>query len=342
VRISFHQFFFVMSHRHRRDGIDLQQRDGSGDVPEGQGKSEVITQMSIDDTNKMREQLGLPPLNIQEEPHNRAADEARARQEQRETDDLREDLARRKKARLEKQLEGESLGDQLTKTVGGSAADWIARSRQIQEEKDKEEKLAKEEKKKKKKEVKVKKEEIEEETYTPEHLAGLKVKHNAEEFEEGKHVILTLQDRFIVKEVDGIEKIDDEEDILENVNMVDEQKRKRNEDRKKKKKSGYDVHDERGATVLLAQYEPEKDHVGEMRLGTVAEHTAAIRAKLRADLEEKRAEDGEDEDEDRSKELKTKYDLDYQKNIQSDFMRPDELSTFKKRKRRNEKFENQS
>jgi len=81
----------------------------------------------------------------------------------------------------------------------------------------------------------------------------------------------------------------------------------------KKKKSGYDVHDERGATVLLAQYEPEKDHVGEMRLGTVAEHTAAIRAKLRADLEEKRAEDGEDEDEDRSKELKTKYDLDYQK-----------------------------
>jgi len=47
-------------------------------------------------------------------------------------------------------------------------------------------------------------------------------------------VILTLQDRFIVKEVDGIEKIDDEEDILENLNMVDEQKRKRNEDRKKK------------------------------------------------------------------------------------------------------------
>jgi len=122
-------------------------------------------------------------------------------------------------------------------------------------------------------------------------------------------VILTLQDRFIVKEVDGIEKIDDEEDILENVNMVDEQKRKRNEDRKKKK-SGYDVHDERGATVLLAQYEPEKDHVGEMRLGTVAEHTAAIRAKLRADLEEKRVEDGEGED---SKEQKTKYDLEYQK-----------------------------
>jgi len=301
-------YFLVMSHRHRRDGND-QQRDGSGDVPEGQGKSEVITQMSIDDTNKMREQLGLPPLNIQEEPHNRAADEARARQEQRETDDLREDLARRKKARLEKQLEGESLGDQLTKTVGGSATDWIARSRQLQDEKDKAEKLAKEEKKKKKKEVKVKKEEIEEETYTPDHLAGLKVKHNAEDFEEGKHVILTLQDRFIVKEVDGIEKIDDEEDILENLNMVDEQKRKRNEDRKKKK-SGYDVHDERGATVLLAQYEPEKDYIGEMRLGTVAEHTAAIRAKLRADLEEKRVEDGEGED---SKEQKTKYDLEYQK-----------------------------
>jgi len=112
------------------------------------------------------------------------------------------------------------------------------------------------------------------------------VVHNEEDFHEGQEVILTLADSFIVKDIEGIEKLNEEEDILENATLRDEQKRKRNEDRKKKK-TGYDVHDEKGATVLLAQYEPEKDYVGEMRIGTSAQHLADIRAKLRADLEEK-------------------------------------------------------
>jgi len=98
----------------------------------------------------MREQLGLTPLNVETEQDNRVAEEARARQEKKETDEMREELAKRKKARLEKSNSGESLGDQLTKSVaGGSAADWTSRSRQLEEEKEKQKQQAKEQKKKK-------------------------------------------------------------------------------------------------------------------------------------------------------------------------------------------------
>jgi len=274
-----------MSERRRKEkGHDARERNGDASG----GKSEVLTEMSVEATNKMRADLGLPPLIVEDQVDHAAAEEARAKEQQKETEDLREELAKRKRARLAKQSEEESLGlgDKLTSVVGGSAADWLARSRQIHEQLEKDKKIQTQKEKEEKKK-KVVKQEVNDPGYHPDQLAGLKVKHGAEEFVEGKDTILTLADSYIVKHVDGQERLDEDEDVLENLNLIDEQKRKRNEDRKKKK-IGYDVHDEKGATVLLAQYEPEKDYVGEMRLGTAAQHLADIRAKLREDLEEKK------------------------------------------------------
>ncbi len=42
------------------------------------------------------------------------------------------------------------------------------------------------------------------ESYDAENLAGLKVKHNTKRFEEGKEVVLTLEDKNILDENGGI------------------------------------------------------------------------------------------------------------------------------------------
>jgi hypothetical protein len=59
--------------------------------------------------------------------------------------------------------------------------------------------------------------------YSSRDVRGLAVKHDVNEFEEGK-TILTLKDQRILKgDFDGEEN--DEEDILENVHLVEKQKR---------------------------------------------------------------------------------------------------------------------
>lgn len=80
--------------------------------------------------------------------------------------------------------------------------------------------------------------------YTDRHLKGLKVDHEMDSFGEGKTVILTLKDADVLNDEEG--------DTLINVNMVDDERYKKNtENRKMNPNSyGYDV------------YEDQFDHFG--------------------------------------------------------------------------------
>ena len=59
-----------------------------------------------------------------------------------------------------------------------------------------------------------------EKNYDSKALAGLKIQHTVDRFEEGKSTILTLQDADILDE--------DAMDTLENVNVVDQEKAEKN------------------------------------------------------------------------------------------------------------------
>lgn len=73
--------------------------------------------------------------------------------------------------------------------------------------------------------------------YTDKHLKGLRVDHELDAFGEGKTVILTLKDHAVLNE---------EEDTLINVNMIDDERYKKNVVNRKANPNhyGYDVYEE--------------------------------------------------------------------------------------------------
>eukprot|EP00808_Paulinella_micropora_P026024 g1617.t1 len=176
-----------------------------------------------------------------------------------------------------------------------------------------------------KREARVFEAKYEEMDYTCEDLAGLKVKHNMDQFTEGNETVLTLKDRSILEYKDGNLVLDRDEDELENIQMREEERRKTIEDRKKGKLE-YSAHDEENAEKLLAQYDEEKDYAGEMRIGQAPKSKAesekaqeAIRARLASSV------GGE----------KKMYSLEYETGkVQNDTMDISEMVTFKKKKKK--------
>lgn len=74
--------------------------------------------------------------------------------------------------------------------------------------------------------------------YNDKHLKGLKVDHDMDEFAEGKTVILTLKDTEVLDDKSG--------DTLVNVNMIDDERYRRNVSNKKQNplSYGYNVYEE--------------------------------------------------------------------------------------------------
>lgn len=74
--------------------------------------------------------------------------------------------------------------------------------------------------------------------YRDRDLSGLTVDHDMDDFQEGRSVILTLRDKDVLDEEDG--------DTLVNVNMIDDEKYKKNVENKKlhPQSYGYDVYEE--------------------------------------------------------------------------------------------------
>jgi len=102
--------------------------------------------------------------------------------------------------------------------------------------------------------------------YSDSELRGLRVAHDTTELgdPDSGAVILTLKDAPILKRKDGREEENEDEDVLENVTLVEEQKRKRNAELKKKKPR-YDAYGE--AQDILDKYDEKPADVQGIRLG---------------------------------------------------------------------------
>jgi U4/U6.U5 tri-snRNP-associated protein 1 len=166
------------------------------------------------------------------------------------------------KERLSAQREKRRIMDKLSKTKGLADSDseeedvvsWVDKSRQL-------EKLKAEEKERQLEEMdrqiqdemeRKTQQEIQRQTsYQENDLRGMTVSHSVDAIKEGRAVILTLKDKAILDDED------EERDILENVNIVDEEKAAKNVNNKKMGKTDYnpyEVEDDTGPRNLLSKY----------------------------------------------------------------------------------------
>lgn len=228
--------------------------------PDNDGQSQVS--LSISQTNELRAKLGLKPLQVTESiPGLGAAEDEKTPTASTSTKEIfvkTENLAEKREAeklreKIKTQKEKRKIIEKLSKVKGiaesdsedESAAAWVQKSRKLQEEKEKAEKRAKlleemdaefgigalveEEFEKKDK------------SYTAANLKGLTVSHAVDSLKEGHDVILTLKDKDV---------LDEEEDVLENVSLVDEERYAKNVENRKKK------------PVYVPYEEPEFDEFG--------------------------------------------------------------------------------
>ncbi|KAK6640297.1 hypothetical protein RUM44_011983 [Polyplax serrata] len=273
----------------------------SDTVAASDGKSHES--LSIEETNKLRAKLGLKPLKVssKDEKHmvsDKPADQAGGGEfvhkpasnisEKIKGEKIRERLAERKEKReIERKLRDvKGLGDDSDSD--NDVKDWVKKSRQkelerkqaearekLLQELDQEfgvESLVEEEKR-----------DLKRNAYTARDLRGLKVGHSVSGFKDDSSVILTLEDKAVLEEGD---------DVLVNVNMVENERYKKNNEIKKKS-AKYDdldkLDDPDVERSVLSKYDeeiegPKKD--GGFRLGEEssqleeASRKLAIRNKL--------------------------------------------------------------
>ncbi|GAN05013.1 SART-1 protein [Mucor ambiguus] len=216
--------------------------------------------ISIEETNALREKLGLPPLAIEGDAEDQVVDPdkdaydnyQKSKQEKErlaKEEEIRKNIEKSKnRKRNYAKLQGKGLGEASDDDEeGDSALNWIKKSRK--REKDLAARRARE---------------LEEmdnsyQSYDAAHLAGLKVSHAISEFEEGNETILTLKDRNILGEDD------DDVDELTNVNMEDRERLKKNLEAKKQK-PGYNPYDDDQfngkKSSILPQYEEDEEEGG--------------------------------------------------------------------------------
>ena len=194
--------------------------------------------------------------------------------EKNETEKLKERLHTHKEKRriIEKLKNVKSLADE---DDDEDAAEWYSKMKRIQEEKElakKQAKLLEEMDQEFDSNVEVKKKR----SYTNKDLKGLAIGHKADSFKEGHQIVLTLRDNDV---------LNDDEDVLENVNMLDDEKAAKNVDNKHKKPDykpyDDDEFDEFGIlkkSSLLSKYDeeiegPKKDV---FRIGRTAQDNKEI------------------------------------------------------------------
>lgn len=122
--------------------------------------------------------------------------------------------------------------------------------------------------------------------YSGNHLKGLRVDHDIDAFSEGKTVILTLKDHDVLDEENG--------DALVNVNMLDDDRYRKNIENKKQNPNsyGYNVYqddvDEFGNPIdrnVLSKYDDEIDGAAKQSSFTIGENVEQEREHRRRLLE---------------------------------------------------------
>ncbi|XP_068151153.1 U4/U6.U5 tri-snRNP-associated protein 1 [Drosophila tropicalis] len=327
--------------------------NGAGDV------------LSIEETNKLRAKLGLKPLEVDSGPtksssaasshgesHAKSSGEkdlssykdewgeflhkpADNIKEKKQAEKLREKLNQRKEKRfLEERLARiKTLGESDEETDNTSK--WVDRNKRVVNER--------EEAKRKAKEleeldeafgvaemVEEEKQKARQRAYGDGSLKGLRVDHDMDDFGEGRTVILTLKDQDVLNEEDG--------DTLVNVNMLDDERYKKNVANKKQNplSYGYDVYeeqyDELGNPIersILEKYDDDIDGKPKKRKNfVIGENVEEQRDQRRKLLEIKTKLAG--------KRLETLEDTNLQ--LASDTYSTAELATFKKPKKKVKKL----
>ncbi|KAH8378522.1 hypothetical protein KR093_011799 [Drosophila rubida] len=337
-------------------------------IPEN-GAGDVL---SIAETNKLRAKLGLKPLEMDSGPSKAAApaasgsgsgsqqQESKPRsggdkdlsaykdewgeflhkpadniQEKKEAEKLRDKLKQRKEKRfLEERLARiRTLGESDEET--DNVSKWVDRNKRVVNER--------EEAKRKAKEleeldeafgvadlVEQEKQKTRQQAYSDRNLKGLRVEHDMDDFGEGRTVILTLKDQDVLNEEDG--------DTLVNVNMLDDERYKKNVANKKLNplSYGYNVYEEQydklGNPIeraILEKYDDDVDGKPKTRKNfVIGENVEEEREHRRKLLEIKTKLAG--------KRLETLQDTNIQ--LASDTFSVEELATFKKPKKKVKKL----
>ena len=202
--------------------------------------------MSLEETNRVREKLGLKPLRVGESDRakrQREAEEAAhaARRDAEKSKETAEIAARIAAAKERRQMDARNRATAQLGEADDAEDDlsaWVSKSRDIELKEKLEAKRKAEELARKLAEQDDDFEDSESDDdgetrpkkslgdmYTYEALAGLRVRHGADEVAEGETVVLTLKDSSILDETRT--GVNDEGDELENVLLAEEKRRKR-------------------------------------------------------------------------------------------------------------------
>ncbi|KAK9803749.1 hypothetical protein WJX73_000568 [Symbiochloris irregularis] len=284
--------------------------------------------MSFDETNRLRASLGLKPLSTSnkaaEESARHAEAEAKRAAERKHAE--ADKLAARVQAQKEKRIADEKL--RSTKALGeadaedpGDLLSWVSKSRKLEDERAKAERQAK----------LFQQQDADSDDDDSEgegagrksaaELAGMRIRHGAEELQEGETLILTMADRNILDERG---ELDDDKDELENV-LAAEHKR-RDKARKDATNAGKPLFDEDGKPRgILDKYDESEEAEGMEidALGSaqaLASKQEEIRRKLAAAQERVLASQPAT------------------MNSKADFMTPEELASLSKPKRKKRKM----
>ncbi|KAJ3999446.1 SART-1 family-domain-containing protein [Lentinula boryana] len=234
--------------------------------------------ISLEETNKIRISIGLKPLTDDSNPaddNDKQAEDNYAKQREREarereSKEIADRIAKvRNRRALNASLKGATLGD--ADGDGDDTLKWIKKNKK------KEKELAK-----KRLQEFDSMDKVIQEDYTERDLAGLKVSHDFDAMDEGDARILTLKDSRI---------LDNEEDELQNIEMAEEERQRKNLELKTKKHNytGFDDDEFVEGNVgmkraVLAKYDEEMEGAAEtaseFRLGSsVASKKSAVRHK---------------------------------------------------------------
>eukprot|EP00421_Protoceratium_reticulatum_P019747 CAMPEP_0168392540 /NCGR_PEP_ID=MMETSP0228-20121227/18550_1 /TAXON_ID=133427 /ORGANISM="Protoceratium reticulatum, Strain CCCM 535 (=CCMP 1889)" /LENGTH=589 /DNA_ID=CAMNT_0008405883 /DNA_START=62 /DNA_END=1831 /DNA_ORIENTATION=+ len=268
---------------------------------------------SVDESNKLRQKLGLRPLDTESTPKTSGSSNnplhapADAAVETTAEDTKKMKAAAKSKKEHDEHVKGAGLGDILAKEEGkGGAAEWVAKTRN----KDGSMKAAGAPGAKP--DGKKKKEALPETTEVP----RLKVRHDAKDLPEGESLTMTLSDKPIL---DSEGKIDSKDDELSNVRMLDSEKSKHNEELKKQVE--YDPNKEK--QDILEKYDelktgPAGFMIGGTTVGVIDEQDPEKKLAILTALSQKQS-------------LETKAKL------QSDYLTSAEMASFRKPPKRKTK-----
>eukprot|EP01138_Halocafeteria_seosinensis_P005204 gb/GECG01005321.1/.p1 GENE.gb/GECG01005321.1/~~gb/GECG01005321.1/.p1 ORF type:complete len:766 (+),score=195.96 gb/GECG01005321.1/:1-2298(+) len=200
---------------------------------------------SVEETNRMRKELGLKPLNTGTEKAREGSSKNPKLVQPQQTlnqhdddDDNNHSTSANGTSTEQQRGRYSSLGEALSERTGSmSTADWIKRVG----EKKKTKKASAQGKKQDKK--KTPKNPIsEQDDAEGVDLSGFKVKHTADQFQEGNDTVLTLADKGVLDE--NQKGLAEDSDELENVDFAEQEKWKKRRERKEQSRkpvySGYD------------------------------------------------------------------------------------------------------